>query len=97
MKITYVGPFDAVEVPVGGRFVTVKNGEPIDLPVALAGRPPAERLSEILDVELPAVFDNHEARSALIAELATVDAGEGLLAQPSNWQPVAPAKKETTP
>lgn len=37
-KISYTGPFDAVEVPALGR--DVKNGETVDAPAAVAGRAP---------------------------------------------------------
>lgn len=98
MKIRYVGPFDAVEVPVAdGRFVTVARDEVVDLPVAIAGRPPAARLIEILD-ELPAVAHEHAKRVALLDELASLDAdahGAGLLAQHTTWQAVKADKKES--
>jgi hypothetical protein len=93
MKIKYVGPFDAVEVPVGpDRFVVVESGGVIDLPVALAGRPPSKEYLELV-AELEKVHADHHARAAVIEQLAGVDVGEGLLAQPSNWEPAAPAKE----
>lgn len=93
MKITYVGGFDAVELDNPAR--TVKRGETIDVPVAIAGRPPADRVAEIMtELADPAVYVDHYRRSALTAELVDVDHGVGLLAQTTNWIPAVPAKKE---
>lgn len=37
MKLKYIGPHDAVEVPLPfGGFITVKNGEVKDLPDSLS-------------------------------------------------------------
>jgi hypothetical protein len=98
MLVRYVGMFDEVEVEIAGRAVVVKNGDTIDAPPAVAGRAPSERWLEVIESELPAVYTDHAKRSALLDELVTLDAGEGLLAQYVNWAPVAPAKKkDTTP
>jgi hypothetical protein len=97
VKIRYVGPFDSVEIEVAGRFVDVARDAVVDLPVAVAGRAPSQRLIEILDVELPAVAADHEQRHAVLAELASLDAadyGEGLLAQHTIWQAVKAADKK---
>lgn len=98
MKIRYCGPLDAVEIDVAGRVVKVARDEVVDLPVAVAGRPPAARLIEILDVELPAVAHEHAKRVALLEELASLDVdayGAGLLAQHTTWQAVKADKKES--
>jgi hypothetical protein len=91
MKITYVGPFDAVELDTPS--ITVKRDETIDVPVSVAGRAPDARVAEIA-AELAESYFDHAKRSALLAELVDLDHGAGLLAQTSNWTPAAPAKKE---
>lgn len=92
MKIKYIGPFDAVEVDIFGRTVTVAHGDEIEVVAAIAGRPPSDRLAELM-ADLEQHYTDHVRRSEIVAELATVDAGEGLLAQSSNWVAVT-AKKE---
>lgn len=96
MKITYVdsngrGP---VIIDVNGVEVSVNPGDTIEVPGRLAGRPPAARLAELLDVELPAATAarDHERVRALKVELDGVDWGDGFLAQPDNWQPAVKAK-----
>lgn len=92
MQLTYIGPFDAVEIPDVG---VVEQGQSIDVPDELAGRAPvpgqipaglvtlfeAEGPDAIvaLDEEALAAFEDDELVDVLL------DPGEGLLAQPSNW------------
>ena len=101
MKITYVdtlgrGP---VILDVNDVEVLVNPGDTIEVPGKLAGRPPAPRLAELLELELPAATAarDHELVRELKAELVGVDWGEGLLAQPANWQPAAKPAKPSDP
>lgn len=101
MKITYVDRSGrgTVVIEVNGVAVDVEPGVTIEVPGSVAGHPPSPRLAEILDVELPAAAAarDHELTRALKAELVGVDWGEGLLAQPDNWQPVAKTAKPANP
>lgn len=82
MNVTYTGPLDAIEV---GGFV-VKRGKTIDMPAHVVGRPPDKRVAEAFaELEVAYGKADHEAAKALREELATLDYGEGLLAQPDNW------------
>jgi hypothetical protein len=94
MKLVYCGPHARVEVDVLGAR-PVDRGVPVDVPDPIAGTPPDPDYVRIM-AALADPLLTHEARSALIAELAGTDPGSGLLAQPANWQPAAAAKPTTT-
>lgn len=86
MQVKYVGPFDAVELD---GFGIVASGQVIDIAADVAGRAPDPRV-EAAHLELHdaiAALD-HERAKALREEIIGLDAGSGLLAQPSNWQAV---------
>lgn len=96
MKITHVGAVDAFEIEIGaGRTVVVKRGETVDVPAAVAGRPPEARVAacEAELVAAVAAIDHDKAR-ALREEWVSLDHGAGLLAQPANWQPAKGKSKE---
>lgn len=80
MKFKYVGPLDEVSVDAIG--VTVKKGGVVDVPEWVAGRAPVEHTNED---GTPKILPNGKPSR---------DLGEGLLAQPDVWQPVATAKKK---
>jgi hypothetical protein len=91
--LKYVGPHDAVEV-IG--FGEVKRGDTLSVPAAVAGRSPSPRLAVAM-VELDAAITaiDHDLAKALREEIIDLDHGDGLLAQPSNWEAVkAPTKKD---
>jgi hypothetical protein len=86
MQVKYVGPFDAIELDGVG---IVKQGETVDVPADVAGRPPVARV-EAAHAELGAAVGalDHERAKALREEIVDLDHGAGLLAQTSNWQAV---------
>jgi hypothetical protein len=90
MKVKYVGPFDAVELDGVG---VVHRNHQIEVTPALAGRPPAARVAAAHAelVEAMAAADHHRSK-ALREEIIDLDHGEGLLAQPDNWEPVKTSK-----
>jgi hypothetical protein len=95
MQITYVGPFDAVELVDG---TIAKHGETISVSAEVAGRPADPRLTDAL-AALSAAIEaiDHAGAASLRAEIGGLDHGSGLLAQPSNWVPAetkAAAKKD---
>lgn len=89
MRITYQGAEDARDVPEVGRVDAngVRRGETVDVPAALAGRHPDKRWLDIQLVDLPAASaaGDLDRAAELQVELATLDAGDGLLAQWPNW------------
>lgn len=102
VTLVYVGPHDAVEIAATGDEVARNATVKVD--AELAGRAPDARLM-VAHAELAAATavvpdpawsqDEAEAHfaalAALHAEIPTIDAGEGLLAQPDNWQLAAKA------
>lgn len=92
MQIIYVGPFDAVDVD---GFGTVQRDTPISVPSELAGRPPVPRLAAAMTELHEAIGAiDHDRAVALREEITGLDAGSGLLAQPSNWVPAKGASKK---
>lgn len=91
MQIQYVGPFDAVDLDGVGA---VARNATISVPSELAGRAPSPRLSAAM-LELTAAMEaiDHHGAAALREEIVSLDAGAGLLAQPSNWVPVKASGK----
>lgn len=95
MIVKYVGQ-SAVEV---GRFI-VEPGGTIDVPddgppgTVYGGRPPEPRLAAAMaDLVAAITARDHHRAAALRTEIAGLDYGTGLLAQPENWQPAPSAKK----
>lgn len=89
MQITYVGPFDSIEIPEVG--IVARNAS-VSVSSDLAGHPPVARLAVALaDLVAATEAIDHPGAAALRKEIAGLDHGEGLLAQPSNW---VPAKKK---
>lgn len=95
MQIIYVGPFSAVRFFDQGEEREVAQGEAVEVHPDTAGRAPAARLTAAL-AELAAAGDDDELAAKLRFEIAGLDAGAGLLAQPTNWQPAPAAKSKTT-
>lgn len=92
MKITYIGPFDAVEVDVIGAIV--QHGESIDVPDDIAGRAPDPRIAEaMLELRDAVAAIDHLRAQALRDEIIGLDAGVGLLAQTSNWELAAAPRR----
>lgn len=95
VKVKYVGPFDEIEV--AGQ--TVKRNHQFDVADDVAGHPPEPRWAEAQAELVDAVsgHPDHVLAAQLRDEIATLDMGEGLLAQPDNFQPVTAGKpaKET--
>ena len=82
MRLKYHGPFDAVEV--AGQ--TVKRNHQFEVDADTAGRPPEPRVADA-QAELAAAVAaiDHDGAARLRDEIAGLDFGEGLLAQPDNF------------
>jgi hypothetical protein len=91
VKIQNVSPLGSLDIDVLG--LTVPGGATVEVPDAVAGRPPEARVAacEAELVAATARLDHHAAK-ALREEWTTLDHGVGLLAQPSNWRPAATPK-----
>ena len=90
-KLRYTGPIDEVELPGVG---SVKRGSTVDVPTGLAGRPPDPRLAEaMIELQTARIGGDHEWQRDLRAEIAGLDAGDGLLAQ-STWELVKSTTKQ---
>jgi hypothetical protein len=94
MKFKCVSPFD---IDFDGR--TVKIGEVIDVSAQVAGHAPDPTLVPLMHELHQAITDRlHPLVSELRQRIGALDMGDGLLAQPDNWQPVvAQAKKDEVP
>jgi hypothetical protein len=85
-NLRYIGPHDAVDLDGVG---TIVRGEPVSVPTAVAGRKPAKRYLEAMDELVAAMAAiNHDDAARLRDEIIELDPGEGLLAQPDNWETV---------
>lgn len=99
-KIKYVGPFpelDPLRLPSGATVPGVKRNHQFEVPDADAGYPPEARYLAAM-VELADAVNghpDHERARKLRDEIATLNPGDGLLAQPDNFQPVPAKVKET--
>lgn len=99
MKVRNVSALGALHLPGYGD---VAAGAVIDVPETgrpgevFAGRAASPRLA-IAHLELGAAVEalEHDRAAALREEIIGLDAGEGLLAQPDNWQPVKAGKPST--
>jgi hypothetical protein len=77
VRVRYVGGFDQVSLPtVGG---VVERGGVLEVSAAVAGRAPGWRTRRSSDLHWWETRDTD-------GEVHTFDPGEGLLAQPGNWQ-----------
>jgi hypothetical protein len=93
MNLTYVGPFDAVEV--AGQIV--KHGETISFSSDIAGRAPDPRIDAAhLELADAVASLDHDRAIALRDEIIGLDHGTGLLGQPSNWLPAKAKKTKAT-
>ena len=92
MKVKYCGPFDEVEV-AGQK---VKRGHQFEVSDEVAGKAPDPRWAEAQAELVDAVngTPDHDRAAKLRDEIAGLDFGEGLLAQPDNFQPVTAKAKE---
>jgi hypothetical protein len=89
MQITYCGAHDSVILAIDGREVGCVKGSSVDVPDAIAGTAPAVRLAPAMaELVTATAAHNHEVAQPLRDEIALLDFGTGLLAQPENWQPV---------
>ena len=99
-QLQYIGPHAEIELAATGDLV--ERDDIVDVPAEIAGRAPAARLAGALDDLAAAVtaaaeadldVDEQITRARAVAELraeiAGLDHGEGLLAQPDNWKLVA--------
>lgn len=92
MKVKYVGPSDAVVITVNGVEVEAKRNHQIEVPDAVAGRPPDPRLEEaMLEHRAAVLASDHNWARQLEDEITRLDYGEGLLAQ-DIWQAVEKKK-----
>jgi hypothetical protein len=92
MLIRYVGPYDAVEID--GVPGSVKRGETVDVPAAVAGKAADPRLEAAhLEHAAAVAAIDHVGAMRLRDEILTLDAGSGLLAQSANFEAVKAAKK----
>lgn len=89
MKVTYVGPHDAVDVVGVG---TVARGDTVDIPDEIAGRQPDPTLEQAhRDLATAIGATDHNRAKELREHILELDPGAGLLAQIDAW---APAKKK---
>lgn len=92
MKVTYLGPHDAVDVVGVG---TVARGDTVDIPDEIAGRRPDPTLEQAhADLAEAIAATNHNRAKELREHILELDPGAGLLAQTDAW---APAKKKGKP
>lgn len=95
MRIRFVGVNGAVVIPdLGGQVI--EPGQVFEVSDAMGGRPPVPRIAEAMEELRVATADPnlHHVARALREELIGLDYGAGLLAQPSNFEPVAKPKPE---
>jgi len=92
VKFKYVGPFDEVEV-AGQK---VKRNHQFDVSDEVAGQAPDPRRAEAMAELADAVsgLPDHVRAAELRDELGRLEIGDGLLAQPENFQPVTAKAKE---
>lgn len=90
MKVTYVGPHDAVDVVGVG---TVARGDTVDIPDEIAGHRPDPTLDQAhADLaEAVAALDHNRAKE-LREHILELDTGAGLLAQTDAWVPATKKK-----
>ncbi len=108
VPVRYVGAIDRVDLPPYRAGIARESAhgfkpgdDVIDVPADVAGREPGEWV-KFGEPGLP----ESEVRSATDArhylqvdeqgQWWVHDPGEGLLAQPDNWQPVKPTKRQST-
>ena len=94
MKFKYVGPFDEVEV-AGQK---VKRNHQLEVSDEVAGKAPDPRRAEAMVELVDAVsgHPDHVRAAELRDELGRLEIGDGLLAQPDNFQPVSTGKTKET-
>jgi len=93
MQVTYIGPFDAVELDGVG---VVTNGVPFDVSAEVAGSAPDPRVDAAhLELRDAVGALEHERAKALREEIIGLDHGSGLLAQSGNWVAVSKSKKKS--
>lgn len=88
MKLTYVGPYDEVEVPSAG--VVCKNGESVEVPDEVAGAAPQPGRDKV-PAQGDEFLEGGKRNPKYRPEVPVVEEiqGTGLLAQTSNWQVAA--------
>jgi hypothetical protein len=98
VKIRFIGVNGAIVIPdLGGQII--EPGTVFEVSDAMGGRVPSPRLVPCME-EIAACIAriDHDGAALLRDELATLDYGAGLLAQPSNFVPaLAVAKSKTDP
>ena len=104
MKVTYVGPHDAVDIYLGhdvrddldGRgWVTVARGDTVDLPAwKCDGAPALPGVCVVDGAEVPFDYGDEPAGPVVVQAVPPIS---GLLDQPDNWQPAKTRKTDPNP
>ena len=105
MKVTYIGPHDAANIFVGHDvredldhlgWVTVANGETVDLPAwKCEGAPALPGVALVDGAEVPFDYGDDPPGPVVVPAVPPIS---GLLDQPDNWVPAkSRAKSEPSP